>query len=77
MGNCADCNQQGLAFTPFAIPMYSDNDTQTGLDVWITFNHPVYYNTKANQSQSNVSDAFARSFQFSIDNTAIENAYLT
>ena len=57
--------------------MYSDNDTQTGLDVWITFNHPVYYNYQGNQSQSNVSDVFVKSFQFSINGLAISNAYLT
>jgi hypothetical protein len=77
LGNCPDCSLLGLSYSIFAIPMYSDNDTQTGLDVWITFNHPVYYSYQSNQSQNNVSDYFARSFQFSIDGKAIPNATLT
>ncbi len=57
--------------------MYSDNATQTGLDLWISFNHPVYYNPQANLSQDSVSEAFARSFLFSIDDSPIPNASLT
>lgn len=77
LGNCVDCSSVGLAYEIFTIPMYSDNSTQTGLDLWITFNHPVYYNPQGNISQDNISDAFARSFLFSIDDTPIPNATLT
>lgn len=66
----------GLSYTVFAIPMYSDNSTQTGLDTWITFNHPVYYTYQNNQSQADVSQFFANSFKFSIDGIAIPNAVL-
>lgn len=77
LGNCVDCFSVELAFQIFTIPMYSDNSTQAGLDLWIIFNHPVYYSPQGNVSQDNISDTFARSFLFSIEGTPIPNATLT
>jgi hypothetical protein len=76
LGNCFDCDNVGLSFGLFAIPMYTDNDTQTGLDTWITFNHPVYFAYQSNQSQDNSSQQFIDSFKFTINGTAIHNASL-
>ena len=67
----------GLAYQVFGIPMYSDNDTQTGLDLWITFNHPVYYSAQGNSTPGESRDAFASSFRFSVDGVPVPNASLT
>ena len=51
LGNCNNCGAVGLSYGLSFIPMYSDNATQTGLDTWVTFNHPVYFIPQANQTQ--------------------------
>ena len=43
--------------------MYSTNETQTGLDVWLTFNQGV----KFVSSNQKIQDQILNSFQFSID----------
>ena len=74
LGNCPDCDDVGLSFALFAIPMYSDNTTQTGIDVWVTFNKDVYFNKQANQTST--SSAFAESYRFILDGTPITNTIL-
>ena len=77
LGNCPDCKKIGLGFSLFVIPMYSDNDTQTGLDVWVTFNHPVYFTSQTNISQQDAISSFANSFRFTFNGSAVQNATLT
>jgi hypothetical protein len=54
--------------------MYSDNKTQTGVDVWVTFNKDVYFNNQANQTSS--SSAFAQSFRFNLGGKPVTNSKL-
>ena len=74
MGNCPDCDNVGLSFTLFAIPMYSDNKTQTGVDVWVTFNKDVYFNNQGNQTST--SSTFAQSFRFTLDGKPVTDSKL-
>lgn len=57
--------------------MYSDNDTQTGLDVWVTFNHPVYFSSQPNITQQDALNSFANSFKFTFNGSTVSNATLT
>ena len=41
LGNCDGCGLVGLSYQLFLLPMYSDNNTQTGLDTFVTFNNPL------------------------------------
>lgn len=38
LGNCPSCSQNNINYQAYYIPRYSTNETQTGLDVWLTFN---------------------------------------
>lgn len=49
--------------------MYSTNETQTGLDVWLTFNQGV----KFVSSNQKIQDQILNSFQFSIDQLGYSN----
>ena len=43
LGNCPDCSLISLSYALSLLPVYSDNQTQTGLDVFVTFNKPVSF----------------------------------
>lgn len=76
LGNCPGCRDVALSYELFWIPMYSDNATQTGLDVWITFNNKLSFTTPNNNSVSQSSDSFANSFAFSYAGNRITNPVL-
>lgn len=38
LGNCQSCSQNSVNYQVYYIPRYSTNSTQTGLDIWLTFN---------------------------------------
>lgn len=43
LGNCPDCSLVSLSYTVSLLPVYSDNQTQTGLDAFVTFNKPISF----------------------------------
>lgn len=64
LGNCQECSDIALSYTISYLPAYADNTTtQTGLDVFATFNHPVYFKNSTNAGN----EVFINSFYFSID----------
>ena len=69
LGNCADCKNTAMNYEFYFIPMYSTNSTQTGLDVWLTFNQGVNFAGQDQQAQ----DLIINSFQFSIDQLGYKN----
>ena len=64
LANCPDCSKIGLSYSLFFLPVYSDNSTQTGLDVLVNFNNPILF---VNNSQQANAGLFAQSFYFIID----------
>jgi len=61
LGNCIDCSLVSLAYSISLLPVYSDNQTQTGLDTFITFNKPISFISGV---YTNPAEAFANSFRF-------------
>lgn len=45
LGNCNDCKGNKLLYEIYYIPTTSVTDTQTGIDVWLTFNQGVNFGT--------------------------------
>jgi hypothetical protein len=70
LGNCDGCAMLGLAYELFLLPMYSDNDTQTGLDVFVSFNKPILFDN-GTQAQA---DALSASFNFEIDGWPVQSS---
>ncbi len=58
-----------MTYEVYYIPVYSTNDTQTGIDVWLTFNQEVKFVTEDQSTQ----DKIINSFQFSIDQLGYQN----
>lgn len=52
----------GLSYSLFLLPVYADNNTQTGIDAFVTFNNPLQFQS-GGQSQFQV-ESFASSFNF-------------
>ncbi len=50
LGNCQDCSKVGLSYTMFFLPIYADNDTQTGVDAFLLFNNPVSFSAEQNKT---------------------------
>lgn len=63
LGNCQECSNIALSYALFYLPAYADNNTQTGLDVFATFNHPVLFKATTNPGN----EVFLNSFSFSVD----------
>ena len=58
-----------MNYEVYYIPMYSTNQTQTGLDIWLTFNQGVNFVSKDQVTQ----DKILHSFQFTIDQIGYKN----
>ena len=58
-----------MNYEVYYIPMYSTNQTQTGLDIWLTFNQGVNFVSKDQVTQ----DKILNSFQFTIDQIGYKN----
>jgi len=52
LGNCAECTNIAFSYAVTLLPVYSDNSTQTGLDLYVAFNKPISF-VPAQQQVSN------------------------
>ena len=43
LGNCDECNQNQLNYQIGFLPRYSNNETETGLELFLTFTNNVTY----------------------------------
>lgn len=69
LGNCNECDGNKMTYQVYYIPAYSTNNTQTGLDVWLTFNQGVNFFSSDVDTQNKI----VNSFQFSIDQLGYQN----
>lgn len=71
LANCPSCSNVQLAYALTLLPAYSDNNTQTGVDTYVTFNNPVSY------TDGGSPEALANSYTFTVNGERVSNAILT